>query len=61
MHVDYVRDQRCAWIPGFLDRRHLRGGPRPPAVAYEVEAVDRRCRIVIQSELVANEQLPGAN
>ncbi|MGW4910442.1 glycoside hydrolase family 65 protein [Streptomyces sp. NPDC004270] len=31
------------------------------AVAYEVEAVDRRCRIVIQSELVANEQLPGAN
>ncbi|MEU9151175.1 glycosyl hydrolase family 65 protein [Streptomyces sp. NPDC048417] len=31
------------------------------AVAYEVEAVDRRCRIVIQSELVANEQLPGTN
>ncbi|MEV6760411.1 glycosyl hydrolase family 65 protein [Streptomyces sp. NPDC051105] len=31
------------------------------AVVYEVEAVDRRCRIVIQSELVANEQLPGAN
>ncbi|MER7834865.1 glycosyl hydrolase family 65 protein [Streptomyces sp. NPDC096040] len=31
------------------------------AVAYEVEAVDRRCRVVIQSELVANEQLPGAN
>ncbi|MEU0970162.1 glycosyl hydrolase family 65 protein [Streptomyces sp. NPDC005917] len=31
------------------------------AVAYEVEAVDRRCRIVVQSELVANEQLPGAN
>ncbi|WP_406431526.1 family 65 glycosyl hydrolase [Streptomyces sp. NBC_00631] len=31
------------------------------AVSYEVEAVDRRCRIVVQSELVANEQLPGSN
>lgn len=31
------------------------------AVAYEVEAVDQRCRIVVQSELVANEQLPEAN
>ncbi|MER6464082.1 glycoside hydrolase family 65 protein [Streptomyces sp. NPDC001288] len=31
------------------------------AVAYEVEAVDRRCRIVLQSELVANEQLPGSD
>ncbi|MDT0463668.1 glycoside hydrolase family 65 protein [Streptomyces gibsoniae] len=29
------------------------------AVAYEVEAVDARARIVVQSELVANEQLPG--
>jgi len=29
------------------------------AVAYEVEAVDTRTRIVVQSELVANEQLPG--
>ncbi|MGW1162497.1 glycoside hydrolase family 65 protein [Streptomyces sp. NPDC002519] len=29
------------------------------AVAYEVEAVDARVRIVVQSELVANEQLPG--
>ncbi|MFF9060605.1 glycoside hydrolase family 65 protein [Streptomyces sp. NPDC014882] len=28
------------------------------AVAYEVEAVDSRCRVVIQSELVANESLP---
>ncbi|GAA0920682.1 glycoside hydrolase family 65 protein [Streptomyces thermoalcalitolerans] len=28
------------------------------AVAYEVEAVDRRARVVVQSELVANEQLP---
>ena len=28
------------------------------AVAYEVEAVDRETRIVVQSELVANEQLP---
>lgn len=28
------------------------------AVAYEVEAVDSQVRIVIQSELVANEQLP---
>ncbi|MFC1414055.1 glycoside hydrolase family 65 protein [Streptacidiphilus sp. N1-12] len=27
-------------------------------VAYEVEAVDRRVRVVIQSELVANEQMP---
>ncbi|WP_333776281.1 glycoside hydrolase family 65 protein [Streptomyces sp. IBSBF 3136] len=31
------------------------------AVAYEVEAVGSRSRVVIQSELVANEQLPGAN
>ncbi|MEU6280929.1 glycosyl hydrolase family 65 protein [Streptomyces sp. NPDC047028] len=30
------------------------------AVAYEVEAVDSRSRVVIQSELVANEQLPQA-
>ncbi|PBC66059.1 family 65 glycosyl hydrolase (plasmid) [Streptomyces sp. Tue6028] len=29
------------------------------AVAYEVEAVDGRVRVVVQSELVANEQLPG--
>lgn len=29
------------------------------AVAYEVEAVDGPARIVVQSELVANEQLPG--
>ncbi|MFF7969963.1 glycosyl hydrolase family 65 protein [Streptomyces sp. NPDC007905] len=31
------------------------------AVAYEVEAVGSRSRVVIQSELVANEQLPGSN
>ncbi|MEU5535232.1 glycosyl hydrolase family 65 protein [Streptomyces sp. NPDC020362] len=31
------------------------------AVAYEVEAVGCRSRVVIQSELVANEQLPGAS
>ncbi|MFI6658622.1 glycoside hydrolase family 65 protein [Streptomyces sp. NPDC050523] len=31
------------------------------AIAYEVEAVDNRSRVVIQSELVANESLPGAN
>ncbi|MFI8239614.1 glycoside hydrolase family 65 protein [Streptomyces sp. NPDC085866] len=31
------------------------------AVAYEVEAVGRRSRVVIQSELVADEQLPGSN
>ncbi|MFD4700232.1 glycoside hydrolase family 65 protein [Streptomyces niveus] len=30
------------------------------AVSYEVEAVDTEVRIVIQSELVANEQLPDA-
>ncbi|MEU8825613.1 glycosyl hydrolase family 65 protein [Streptomyces sp. NPDC048636] len=29
------------------------------AVAYEVEALDARVRVVVQSELVANEQLPG--
>ncbi|MCX5008003.1 family 65 glycosyl hydrolase [Streptomyces sp. NBC_00638] len=29
------------------------------AVAYEVEPVDSRTRVVVQSELVANEQLPG--
>ncbi|MGV9940584.1 glycoside hydrolase family 65 protein [Streptomyces sp. NPDC003401] len=28
------------------------------AVAYEVEAVDSRCRVVVQSELVTNESLP---
>ncbi|MFJ5262302.1 glycoside hydrolase family 65 protein [Streptomyces sp. NPDC088387] len=31
------------------------------AVAYEVEPVDSRTRVVIQSELVANESLPDAN
>ncbi|MET7440741.1 glycoside hydrolase family 65 protein [Streptomyces sp. NPDC004082] len=31
------------------------------AVAYEVEAVGSESRIVVQSELVANEQLPGHN
>ncbi|WP_445399082.1 glycoside hydrolase family 65 protein [Streptomyces sp. LE64] len=31
------------------------------AVRYEVEALDSEVRIVIQSELVANEQLPGTN
>ncbi|MFF7751482.1 glycoside hydrolase family 65 protein [Streptomyces sp. NPDC007971] len=31
------------------------------AVAYEVEAVGGRSRVVIQSELVANEQLPDSN
>ncbi|MEU4154269.1 glycosyl hydrolase family 65 protein [Streptomyces sp. NPDC026659] len=31
------------------------------AIAYEVEAVGRRSRVVIQSELVANESLPGPN
>ncbi|MGW7612732.1 glycoside hydrolase family 65 protein [Streptomyces sp. NPDC054766] len=29
------------------------------AVSYEVEPVDSRIRVVVQSELVANEQLPG--
>lgn len=29
------------------------------AVAYEVEPLDDRTRVVVQSELVANEQLPG--
>ncbi|MEW2167683.1 glycosyl hydrolase family 65 protein [Streptomyces sp. NPDC007084] len=29
------------------------------AVAYEVEPLDSRTRVVVQSELVANEQLPG--
>ncbi|CAL9630064.1 glycoside hydrolase family 65 protein [Streptomyces sp. enrichment culture] len=31
------------------------------AVAYEVEPVDSRARLVIQSELVANESLPGSD
>ncbi|WP_369251605.1 glycoside hydrolase family 65 protein [Streptomyces sp. R41] len=31
------------------------------AVAYEVQAVDARVRVVVQSELVANEQLPDRN
>ncbi|MCH5671229.1 glycoside hydrolase family 65 protein [Streptomyces gilvus] len=31
------------------------------AVAYEVEAVGSRSRVVIQSELVANESLPGSD
>lgn len=31
------------------------------AIAYEVEPVDGTARIVVQSELVANEQLPSAN
>src|SRR5204862_6639744 len=29
------------------------------AIAYEVEAVDERARIVVQSELVANEPMPS--
>lgn len=29
------------------------------AIKYEVEAVDKELRIVVQSELVANEQMPG--
>lgn len=29
------------------------------AICYEVEAVDQEVRIVVQSELVANEQMPG--
>ncbi|MGC0327838.1 alpha,alpha-trehalose phosphorylase [Streptomyces sp. SAI-170] len=31
------------------------------AISYEVEPVDSRARVVIQSELVANESLPGSN
>ncbi|MDQ0791025.1 glycoside hydrolase family 65 protein [Streptomyces sp. B3I8] len=31
------------------------------AISYEVSAVDSRTRIVVQSELVTNEQLPGHN
>src|SRR4029077_10552134 len=31
------------------------------AISYEVEAVDAAVRIVVQSELVVNEQLPGAS
>jgi alpha,alpha-trehalose phosphorylase len=31
------------------------------AICYEVEPVDQRVRIVLQSELVANESLPGSN
>jgi alpha,alpha-trehalose phosphorylase len=30
------------------------------AVSYEVEPVDRPCQITVQSELIANEQLPSA-
>lgn len=31
------------------------------AVEYEVEPVDKRARVVVQSELVANESLPGSD
>src|SRR5690606_35266048 len=31
------------------------------AICYEVEAVDESLRVVVQSELVANEDLPGQN
>ena len=31
------------------------------AICYEVEAVDRTVRLVVQSELVANEALPQAD
>lgn len=38
---DYVQDQGHAWIPCFLDRRHLRGRTGPPAHPARVRGTVR--------------------
>ncbi|MFI8068220.1 glycoside hydrolase family 65 protein [Streptomyces sp. NPDC086033] len=63
-----VLERSCEWISPAGSRIRLRSTRlvsltqrAVAAVAYEVEPVDSRTRVVIQSELVSNESLPGAN
>jgi alpha,alpha-trehalose phosphorylase len=63
-----VLERVCDWVSPAGSRVRVRSTRlvsltqrAVAAVAYEVEAVDNETRVVIQSELVANETLPGAN
>ncbi|WSQ07194.1 family 65 glycosyl hydrolase [Streptomyces sp. NBC_01231] len=61
-------ERTCEWISPAGSRVRVRSTRLVSltqraiaAVAYEVEPVDSRTRVVIQSELVANESLPESN
>ncbi len=63
-----VLERTCEWISPAGSRIRVRSTRLVSltqraiaAVAYEVEPVDSRTRVVIQSELVANESLPEPN
>ncbi|MEU5085394.1 glycosyl hydrolase family 65 protein [Streptomyces sp. NPDC021356] len=63
-----VMERTCEWISPAGTRIRVRSTRMVSlsqrsigAIAYEVEPVDCSVRVVIQSELVANEQLPQAN
>ncbi|GLP69382.1 glycosyl hydrolase [Streptomyces sp. TUS-ST3] len=63
-----VLERSCEWISPAGSRIRVRSTRLVSltqraiaAVAYEVEPVDSRTRVVIQSELVTNESLPAAN
>ena len=63
-----VLERSCEWISPAGSRIRVRSTRLVSltqraiaAVAYEVEPVDSRTRVVIQSELVTNESLPGPN
>ncbi|MFC8358945.1 glycoside hydrolase family 65 protein [Streptomyces griseorubiginosus] len=63
-----VLERTCEWISPAGSRIRVRSTRlvsltqrAVAAVAYEVEPVDSRTRVVIQSELVTNESLPSPN
>ncbi|MDQ1050696.1 glycoside hydrolase family 65 protein [Streptomyces sp. V4I2] len=63
-----VLERTCEWVSPAGSRVRVRSTRLVSlaqraiaAVAYEVEPVDSRIRVVIQSELVANESLPEPN
>ncbi|MFI1535459.1 glycoside hydrolase family 65 protein [Streptomyces anandii] len=63
-----VMERTCEWVSPAGTRVRVRSTRLVSltqrsiaAVAYEVEAVGSQARVVIQSELVANEQLPESN
>ncbi len=63
-----VLERTCEWISPAGSRIRVRSTRLVSltqraiaAVAYEVEPVDSRTRVVVQSELVANESLPEPN
>lgn len=63
-----VLERSCEWISPSGSRIRVRSTRlvsltqrAVAAVSYEVEPVDSRTRVVIQSELVTNESLPGPN